>query len=133
MAKTHKISISHTWNYENAYRQILQFFNDHKLVYDNHSVPKDHRVHSKGNDRQLRSAIATKIKYADCVIILAGVYSVYKKWINKEIRLSKSYNKPIIVIEPWGFQRTSSIVKNNANIIVKWQGSTIVRTIKNLS
>jgi hypothetical protein len=56
--------------------------------------------------------------------VLAGVYSTYSKWINKEIDLAKNgFNIPkkIIAIEPWVSDRTSLVVKNNSDKIVKWQ------------
>jgi len=39
-------------------------------------------------------------------------------------------NKRIIAIEPWGSERTSSIVKNNADIVVKWNTDSVVRAIR---
>ncbi len=65
-----------------------------------------------------------------CVIILAGVYSTYSKWINIEIELAKSMGKKIIAVEPWGSERTSQTVKQNADVIVKWNTDSIVRTIR---
>jgi hypothetical protein len=63
---------------------------------------------------------------------LAGVYSSYSKWINKEIILAQQLSKPIIAIEPWASERTSKVVKDNATVIVSWQGSSIVKAIKDL-
>lgn len=34
--------------------------------------------------------------------------------------MAKKYNKPIIAVQPWGAERTSSIVKNAADVIVGW-------------
>lgn len=45
---------------------------------------------------------------------MAGKYSTYSKWINKEFKLAKSgflYPKPIIAITPWGAKLISSVVK----------------------
>lgn len=68
----------------------------------------------------------------NCVVILAGVYSTYSKWINKEIEISKHvYSKPIIGVEPWASERTSKIVKDNADEIAKWQSKSIVDAIRN--
>ena len=64
-----------------------------------------------------------------CVLILAGVYASYSKWINEEIEIAKSYGKPIIAIENWGAERTSKVVKDNADKVVKWQGKSIVNAI----
>lgn len=38
--------------------------------------------------------------------------------------------KRIIAIEPWGSERTSTVVKSNANKVVKWNTSSIVNAIK---
>jgi nitric oxide reductase activation protein len=64
------------------------------------------------------------------VLILAGVYSTYSKWINIEIALAQEMGKRIIAIEPWGSERTSSAVKNAADKIVKWNTDSIVGAIR---
>ncbi|MBL7883038.1 MAG: molecular chaperone Tir, partial [Bacteroidia bacterium] len=51
----------------------------------------------------------------------------------KEIEIAKQYNKPIIAVEPWASEKTSQIVKDNADIIVKWQSKSVVDAIKNYS
>ena len=63
-------------------------------------------------------------------MILAGVYSTYSKWINIEIELAKRMNKKVIAVEFWGSERTSSVVKQNADIIVKWNSKSIIDAIK---
>jgi len=70
------------------------------------------------------------------VLILAGVYATYSKWINQEIDLAASsftYPKPIIAIEPWGSERTSLVVKQAADRIVKWNTDSIVGAIRDVS
>lgn len=67
---------------------------------------------------------------ASCVIILAGVYATYSKWINIEIELAKSMNKKIIAVQYWGAERTSIIVRDNADVIVGWNSSSIIRAIR---
>jgi hypothetical protein len=67
-------------------------------------------------------------------VILAGVYSTYSTWINKEIEIAKQvYSKPIVAIEPWASEKTSKVVKDNADVIVKWQSRSIVQTIRDYS
>ena len=69
---------------------------------------------------------------ASCIIILAGVYATYSKWINIEIELAKSMNKKIIAVQPWAAERTSMVVKNSADRIVKWSTDSIVDAIREL-
>ncbi len=78
----------------------------------------------------MKAAIRNQMQHASCILILAGVYLTYSKWINIEIQLAQEMGKKIIAIEPWGAERTSIRVKNSANVIVKWQTSSIVKAIR---
>ena len=130
--KTYRLFISHSWTYGDAYEKLVKFFNEHpNFSWTNYSVPKDDPVHSAKNDTQLYNAIKAQIAPVNCVVMLAGLYSTYSNWINKEIKIAKTdYNKPIIAVEPWGAEKTSQVVKDNADQIVKWQSASIVQAIR---
>lgn len=127
----YNLFISHSWSYSDAYESLIKLLNSaDNFSYKNYSVPKDDPIHNAKYDYQLREAIRNKMQHASCVLILAGIYSTYSKWINIEIELAEEMDKKIIAIEPWGAERTSTIVKNHATKIVKWQTSSIVNAIK---
>lgn len=134
MSKTYNLFISHSWTYSNAYNGLIDLLDkDSSFSYKNYSVPKDDPIHDADNDKQLYEAIKKQISPSSVVLILAGVYSSYSKWINHEIDIAKNgfaTVKPIIAIEPWGSEKTSKVVKDNADIIVKWQSSSIISAIK---
>lgn len=132
MNKVYRLFISHSWTYGDAYDKLTQMLDAQGLDYYNHSVPKSNPLHTNGTQKQLREAIEAQIRGTSCVLILAGVYATYSKWINEEIAIAKSYGKPIIAIQPWGAEKTSTVVKGNADKIVNWQGSSIVTAIKEL-
>lgn len=126
----YRIFISHSWSYSSQYDKIEDFLKQEKVNFYNHSVPKDDPVHTNGSDYQLEVAIEAKIKGCSCVIILAGVYASYSKWIKKEIKMALKYDKPIIAVEYWGAERTSSVVKNAADVIVKWNAKSVADAVK---
>jgi len=130
--KKYRLFISHSWTYSDKYEKLVYFFNEHPYFsWENYSVPMDDPIHNSNNDTQLYNAIKEKIYPVNCVVMLAGVYSTYSKWINKEIQISKKdYSKPIIAVEPWASKRTSKVVKDNADEIVKWQSASIVNAIR---
>ena len=130
MSKTYKLFVSHSWAYSDAYDKVIKLIEQGDIRFHNHSVPIDDPIHTNGTDKQLREAIDAKMKGISCVLILAGVYSTYSKWINEEIAIAKKYGKPIIAIEPWASEKTSKIVKDNADEIVKWQSSSILEAIR---
>ena len=128
---TYNLFISHSWNYNYYYeRLIVMLDNVSGFTYRDYSVPKDDPIHNANNDKQLRAAIRNQMQHASCVIILAGVYSTYSKWINIEIELAKELNKTIIAVEPWGAQRTSAVVKNAADVTCGWNTNSILKAIK---
>lgn len=130
--KTYRLFISHSWAYGDAYEKLVSFFNEHPYFkWSNYSVPKDDPIHNTANDRALFEAIKNKISPVNCVVIMAGMYSSYSKWIQKEIEISKQvYSKPIIAVEPWASKNTSKTVRDSADAVVKWQSASIVQAIR---
>lgn len=134
--KTYNVFISHSWAYGDAYDKLVKMLDgDSRFSYRNYSVPKDDPIHKAGTDAELLEAIKERMQFCDVVVILAGVYSTYSKWINKEIRLAKNgftLSKPILAIQPWGSEKTSTIVKDNADKIVGWNANPIISAIREL-
>ncbi|MBQ3676032.1 MAG: TIR domain-containing protein [Bacteroidales bacterium] len=126
----YRIFISHSWSYSEQYDKIEDFLKQEGILFYNHSVPKNDPIHTNGTDAQLEAAIDAKVKGCSCVIILAGVYATYSKWINKEIKIAKKYDKPIIAVEYWGSEKTSTVVKEAADVIVKWQAKSVADAVR---
>ena len=130
----YNLFISHSWTYNNTYEDLTKLLNNASYFsYKNYSVPKDDPIHNANNDTELYNAIEEQIRHASVVLILAGVYSSYSKWIDKEIEIAQNLNKPILAIEPWGSEKTSAKVKNSADRIVRWNTDSIVSAIRNIS
>jgi hypothetical protein len=133
MSKQYHLFISHSWRYGDAYDKLsLLLRNKPYFTYSDYSVSKNDPIHTKGTDNELYEAIQRQIRACGVIIILAGVYSTYSKWINKEIEIAKKLRKPIIAVEPWGSERTSVLVKKSADKIVKWNSDSIIAVIKEL-
>ena len=135
MSKKYSLFISHSWAYSDAYEKLISMLDKGNIEYSNYSVPKDDPLHVNGTDKELYEAIQRKISPSSIVIIIAGVYSSYSKWIDKEIKISTtefSTKKSLLAIEPWNSEKTSKKVKDNADMIVKWNTNSIVNAIKEL-
>ncbi len=137
MPRTYNLFISHSWTYSDAYDKLVDLLDAKPyFTYKNHSVPKDDPIHDAPDDDKLYDAIKNKVNGVHVVLILAGVYSSYSKWIDKEIKIAQeefSIPKPIIAIKPRGAERTSQKVKNAADKIVGWNTDSIVNAIRELS
>ncbi|GAA8746189.1 hypothetical protein oki421_15210 [Helicobacter pylori] len=127
--KEYNIFISHSWEYHEHYVGLYNLLDGTGLKLKNYSVPKDDPIHTSGTDKELYNAIENKIKPCSCVIILAGVYSTYSKWIDKEIKIAKKYSKKIIAVRPRGNERISQVVSENADCVVCWNSDKIKEKI----
>ena len=134
MAKNYNIFISHSWAYSDAYDRLVELLNARGYFsFKNYSVPKNDPIHDAPNQRALYDAIYRQIKPASVVLIMAGVYSTYSKWINHEIQIAKKeflYPKPVIAVKPWAQTNVSAVVSKNADELVSWNTESIVAAIR---
>jgi len=134
---SYNIFISHSWAYSNSYDKLMDLLKNSKYFsFSDYSVPKSDPIHTSGNDAELYRAINNKIRLCNCILIMAGVYSSYSKWINNEINIAKnnfSVPKPIIGITPWAQANISTVVQDSADEIVSWNSDSIVAAIRKYS
>lgn len=130
------VFISHAWKYSEHYETLADWiFNENwsvgqaSLDFRNYSVPKDDPIHNADNDKQLKEAILKQIAMSHVIVIPTSMYTNYSKWIQKEIDGSMEYDKPILAVNPWGQQRTSSVVANSASKLVGWNKESIINGI----
>lgn len=137
MSVTYHLFISHSWNYSDKYDGLVNLLQEEPVFqFDNFSVPKDDPVHTNGTDAELYAAIKQKIACSTIVLVLAGVYSSYSKWIQNELYIAKKefyIPRPIIAIQPWGAERTSTVVNDAADTVVGWNTKSIISAIRELA
>ena len=134
---TYNLFVSHSWRYSDHYDRLIDLLEERKyFAFKDYSVPPDDPVHDADNDSQLRQAIRNHMTPCHVVLIMAGVYATYSKWINIEIKLAKNdfaNAKPIIAIRPWGNERISEPVRLAADRIVGWNTESVVKAIRELA
>lgn len=132
--RTHHLFISHSWAYSDAYDRLVALLNGRTYFhFKDYSVPRDDPIHNAGSDRALRSAIRQQMNPCGVVLILAGVYATYSRWIDEEIALAQNgfrVPKPIVAIRPRGNRRLSQPVRQAADRIVAWNKDSIVSAIR---
>jgi hypothetical protein len=136
MSKTYYLFISHSWSYADAYEKLINLLEKRPYFpYVDYSIPRYDPVHC-ASDRELNQAIYNKMRPCHIVLIMAGVYATYSKWINKEIRIAKesfAYAKPILAIKPWGNINASVVVAQSADRMVGWNTESVVSAIREIA
>jgi hypothetical protein len=133
------VFISHAWAYSEHYDTLASWIFEENwsvgqasLVFQDFSVPKNDPIHNAANDAQLKNAIYNKISRSHVIVIPSGMYANYSKWIKKEIEGSKAYTKPILAVNPFGQQKKSGVVLDNADEAVGWNKKPVINAIWNL-
>ncbi|EJN26130.1 MULTISPECIES: TIR domain-containing protein [Pseudomonas] len=129
--QTYHLFISHSWNYPHAHDNLVRLLNAKPgFTFKNFSVPPDNPIIGAQTDKQLEEAIENKIRLCSAVLIMAGMYSTYSKWINKEIEIARRMGKVIIAIKPFGAERISTVVRRAAHAECAWNTNSIIDAIR---
>ena len=128
--RDYHILISHSWDYDNHYQTICNWFNNaSNFKWTNYSVPLTNPLDVKSKS-ELKQKLRNRISLCSCVIILSGMYVAYSDWIDYEIDVAKEFGKPIIGVKPWGQERIPSKVQNHADVIVGWNSASVVQAVR---
>ena len=127
------VFISHSWSYSGHYEKLSNWvFGENwsvgqaSLDFRDFSVPRSDPIHNANSEQALRKAIYDKIGRSHAVVIPTGMYVEHSTWIKKEIEGAKFYGKPILGVNPWGQQRTSTVVQKHAQDVVGWNKQSVV-------
>lgn len=128
--KNYHILISHSWNYSMHYSMVRDWLNDAKFfTWSDYSVCCDNPL--EVNDQfELREKLTNRISLASCIIVLAGMYASYSKWIDFEINTAKSRIKPIIAVKPWGQEKVPIKIQNECSILVGWNSMSVIQAVR---
>lgn len=131
--KTYDIFISHAWKYNNQYYNLEKMLEEHKYFrFRNYSVP-EHDPLDFNSVKELVNQLDEQIRQSTVVLVIGGMYCNYRKWIQKEIEIAKKYNKPIILVTPYGANRIPTMVEINATKTIKWNSDSIINAIREVS
>jgi len=134
----YNVFISHAWKYTEHYNKIVQWLNEAQaegeFTWKNYSVPEHDPAidpNTTVGKGKLKAALDAQIKPASKVIVLAGMYAAHSDWIGYEIDTAVSYEKYIIGVEPWGQEKIPVKISSNADVMVGWNKSSVVKALKN--
>jgi hypothetical protein len=130
------IFISHSWSYSHHYQTLDQWvfgyryrFGQASVDFRNYSIPLDDPVHTVSSDRALQAAIYRHMARSHVIIIPTAMYTMYSRWILKELDGADRFAKPVLAVDPWGQLRRSSIVLQRADDHTGWNRVPLVNKL----
>ena len=137
--KPYDLFVSLAWQYGDSYDRLIRLLDSAPYFhYRNYSAPSEKPLHNlNGSDSasksQIKAAIDRKIRSVNCVLVLSGMYTSYREWMQYEIDTAVRLGKPIIGIKPWGNSVLPTYVQLYADEIAGWNTDSIVSAIRKRS
>jgi hypothetical protein len=133
--RAYALFISHAWGYSGEYQRFIALLDKAGAgFYRNLSIPQSRPVLPnpalKRSVRRLMREIDERIRAADCLLVLSGMYCSHSEWIQSEIEAAQEYGKPIIGVQPFGQERVPQEVRGAACEMVGWRTESIIAAIR---
>jgi hypothetical protein len=133
MAHTVSLFLSHTWSYADQCGKLCRLLDQAAgFSYRSYSVAPDDPVHEAGSPARLHAAIKDEMEPCHVVVIMAGMYATFSKWIDAELRIAGDEfvePKPVVAVRPWRHARVSPAVEACATRLVDWDADAIASAI----
>lgn len=129
--QTYNLFISHSWDYHQDYEKLIDWLAESNIYYKNYSIPIEKELDVSGI-KELKTRITYHISAASVVIILAGMYANYSRWIDYEIHEAIRLGKPILGVYPRGQERTPIKITTAADVMVHWNSNSFIHELKSL-
>ena len=133
----YRIFISHAWKYGEEYDRLVSMLESSPwFSFYNYSAPQEKPLalsSSNATDAEIGQAITAKIKNAQVVLVIGGMYTLYHEWMAYEVNEAMRMGKPIIAIMPWGGVYMPLELQSKATRQVGWNSASIVKAIRELT
>jgi len=124
-----RLFVAHVWAKDDDYLRIFEYVESTaNFFYRNTSTPE---VRPAGDREALRNSLRQQISEAEVVIVPAALYRTNVDWVEFQMHCAKAFDKPVIVLEPFGGTDTiAPAMQELADDVVPWDRRQLIDSIK---
>jgi hypothetical protein len=124
-----RLFVCHVWRPDEDYHRVFEYLESaNNFFYTNTSTP-DQRP--QGDREALREDLRKQIGNAEVVILTSSLYRRNIDWIEFQLHCAKAFDKPVVVLEPFGANDTiAPAVQQIADEVVPWDQRQLVDAVK---
>jgi len=124
-----RLFVCHVWIEDDDYLRVFEYLESaDKFFYRNTSTPGNRPT---GDKEVLREDLRRQITEAEVVIVPAALYRRHMDWVEFQLHCAKAFDKPIVVLEPFGSHDTlAPAVLELGDEVVPWDLRQLVDAIK---
>ncbi|MFO1394232.1 MAG: hypothetical protein U1F09_10775 [Steroidobacteraceae bacterium] len=123
-----RIFVSHVWFDDDDYQRVFEYLESaDNFYYKNTSDLANRPV---GKEPQ-RDELRRQITEAEVVLVPSSLYRKHVDWVEFQLHCAKAFDKPVIVLEPFGSHDTiAPAVLELGDEVVPWDLRQIVDAVK---
>ncbi|USF86396.1 TIR domain-containing protein [Candidatus Endoriftia persephonae] len=130
MAKTYNVFISHSWVHIDDLKKLRTLLNNRGYFdVEFEEASPDEPIDSE-NAEYIKTRLREKIRNANIVLGIAGIYASHSDWIEWELDTAIKNDIPIVGVIPRGQERISQVVYSRSKEDVRWNTESIVAAIR---
>ena len=124
-----RLFVCHVWIQDDDYLRVFEYLESaDNFFYRNTSTPENR---PSGDKDVLRDDLRRQITEAEVIIVPASLYRRHMDWAEFQMHCAKAFDKPIVVLEPFGSHDTiAPAVMELGDEVVPWDKRQIVDAIK---
>ncbi|MCX7055026.1 MAG: hypothetical protein NTU56_12610 [Proteobacteria bacterium] len=124
-----RLFVCHVWVEDEDYHRIFEYVESSPNFYYRNTSAPDARP--SGDKEALRDSLRKQIVEAEVVIVPAALYRRNMDWVEFQMHCAKAFDKPLIVLEPFGGTDTiAPAVQELADDVVPWDQRQLIDAIK---
>ncbi len=133
MAKTYKLFISHSWEYDNLLQNLKDLLNERGYFSAEYYQFEKNCPCNSEKASVIKANITKRLKETDVVLAIAGVSASYSEWMQWEMDKALELRLKIVGVIPRGNERISQEVYKRSVEDVRWNTESVVNAIKTYS
>lgn len=133
MAKTYKLFISHSWEYDNLLQNLKDLLNERGYFSAEYYQFEKNCPCNSEKASVIKANITKRLKETEVVLAIAGVSASYSEWMQWEMDKALELGLNIVGVIPRGNERISQEVCKRSVEDVRWNTESVVNAIKTYS
>lgn len=124
-----RLFVCHVWKEDDDYHRIFEYLESvDNFFYRNTSTPD---IRPQGDKEAMRNDLRKQIGDAEAVVLPSQLYRKHTDWVEFQMHCAKAFDKPVIVLEPFGTHETiAPAVLELGDEVVPWDKRQLVDAIK---
>jgi len=124
-----RLFVCHVWHDDDDYQRVFEYLESvDNFYYRNTSTPERRPTGAK---EALRDDLRRQITDAEVVLVPSQLYRKHLDWVEFQLHCAKAFDKPVIVLEPFGSHDTiAPAVMEMGDEVVPWDQRQLVDAIK---